>query len=188
MELDRLRLVVAGREIEPGEVDASFGQVDRLMRSLQDDVHDVLNALRPALLDSQGLVAAVETLCRDFETRHRVRCTLEAGIDEESLRPDQSIALYRIVQEALTNVARHARARAVGVRFDEDGSGMTLRVTDDGRGFDAAPAGGRGFGLMGIRERARQMGGMAAVTSAPGRGTEVRVELPRAAIRGEGVA
>jgi signal transduction histidine kinase len=108
---------------------------------------------------------------------------VRGGTFIRSLAPAIEAAVYRMVQEALTNVARHANARTVRVRFDVEPSQARLLVEDDGRGFPAgsdhgSTEGSRGLGLAGIRERARLLGGEASVESVPGRGTLIEVKIP----------
>ena len=100
------------------------------------------------------------------------------------LRPDAELALYRIVQEALTNVVRHAGARKARITLERSEDRMVVTIEDDGRGFEprqSTDVGGRGLGLVGMAERARFLGGRFGIESANGEGTRVIVEVPRAA-------
>jgi len=175
MELEHLR-----RGAGPGTPLAEgFGRAAGLLDSVHDSLDRVLTALRPKVLDTRGLVAALESLAGTLQRVHRLECHLELGIDEERLDPEQTIALYRIAQEALTNAARHSRATRVEVRLEETAAGMRLTVQDDGQGFDpTAVAGGARLGLLGIRERSRLLGGHCTVHSRPGAGTRIQVEFP----------
>lgn len=157
--------------------------------SLTRDVDDIIGAvkkisaeLRPGILDDLGLGAAVEWQAREFERRTGIRCRV--AVEPEDLSPDRDRAtsLFRILQEALTNVARHAEATEVEVRLEEGHGELVLEVRDDGKGISgdgiADPA---SLGLLGIRERALAWGGSAEIAGTPGKGTRVRVALPPAA-------
>jgi len=176
MELDRARRILGETAPENRRAAAAVEQAETLLDAVHGSVDRLINALRPAILETQGLVSALDWLGRQLTERNGIPCTLEVEVDEESLSPEVSIALYRIVQEALTNVARHSGARNAEVRLEREAGGLVLTVRDDGRGFAAGTA-GEGFGLMGIRERSRLVGGGCGITSSPGAGTEIRVTL-----------
>ncbi|MBL8301211.1 MAG: ATP-binding protein, partial [Ideonella sp.] len=127
-----------------------------------------------------GLVAAIEWLAEDFALRWEIPCDVTVGGSDFALDDLRATALFRIVQESLTNVARHARARQVQIVVRSDGQRLHLSVRDDGVGFDTAQAQDRGgsFGLLGMRERALKIGARLSVDSRPGDGTTVRVDLP----------
>jgi signal transduction histidine kinase len=146
-------------------------------------VRNVTSALRPAALDV-GLAAALEWQADEFTRRSGIECLLHADEDVE-LDDGQATALFRIVQESLTNVLKHAHATHVEVTLDAPGDAIRLEVSDNGRGFDAAGQPQRGkFGLMGMRERVLVLGGRVDINSAPGTGTSIQVSLPRTTTRG----
>jgi len=135
--------------------------------------------LRPPILDDLGLIAALEWYVQDFARRTALQATLHVGPQELALDGRLAVTAYRIVQEALTNVARHAEAKRVTVRLGERDGALVLEITDDGRGIRAdAAASGRSFGIVGMRERAAAHGGALEVASAPGGGTVVRATIP----------
>ncbi len=143
-------------------------------------IRDISQLLHPSTLDDLGLVAAVEGLLRGMARRQEVGTGFtHAGLDTR-LDPATEVATYRIVQEALTNVARHARASQCQVHLERHADRLELSVTDDGVGFVRSPAGSRstGIGLLGIRERVAELEGVFDITSAPGSGTTVTVRLP----------
>jgi signal transduction histidine kinase len=142
-------------------------------------VRRISGELRPQLLDQLGLVSAVEAYLERFGARTRVTTRLEAALDEEGLDRRRASALFRILQEALTNVARHAAASSVTVRLAADGGDVVLTVADDGRGLSASA--GPALGILGMQERARAAGGRVTVEGAPGRGTVVTARLSGAA-------
>jgi PAS domain S-box-containing protein len=150
-----------------------------------DAVRRIARGLRPPSLDEAGLEAAIRTLARSVREAHGLRVEIETapGMVETRLLPDAELALYRIVQEALSNVVRHAGATKARIVLERSGERMVVTVEDDGRGFEPqeqADSGGRGLGLVGMAERARFLGGRVGIESRVGRGTRVIVEVPRA--------
>jgi two-component system NarL family sensor kinase len=139
--------------------------------------------LRPSELDDLGLAPAIRSLCREFAERTGLHIT--SALDEVPAHCPKEIelALYRIVQEALNNIDKHARARHVALRVTSDGPLLRTSIRDDGVGFDLAAlplrkTGPGGMGLIDMKERATYVGGTCAVTSAPGQGTDILVTLP----------
>jgi len=135
--------------------------------------------LRPGVLDDLGLLAAIEWQAQEFEKRARTTVVVDSNLGQAQLDRELSTTVFRIFQEALTNVARHAQATRVHVRLERTGDGLHLEVLDDGRGItDEAARDPRSLGLLGIRERARRLGGRAAVERADPRGTRVTLDVP----------
>jgi signal transduction histidine kinase len=130
------------------------------------------------MLDDFGLVPALEWQAREVSKRTGIRVQVTAADSAGELPDDLKTCIYRVVQEALHNCARHAQARSVRVVVRQEGSKIILSVEDDGRGFDARRV--RGLGLVGMEERVRHLGGAFHVRSTPGTGTKVDVELPLA--------
>jgi len=145
-------------------------------------VRDLSHLLHPAVLDDLGLPEAIDTHLRDFSKRYGVRTEIKVNGLETRLPPDVEVAAYRMVQEAMTNVAKHAHATRCEVSLDRSDDRFEVRITDDGDGFTPSstvvPRERRGLGLISIRERALQLAGVVAVESAPGKGTVVRISLP----------
>ena len=144
-------------------------------------VRDLSHLLHPAMLDDLGLPAAIEWYLRSFGRRHGIRADVLHERMDERLAPEIETAAYRIVQEALTNVAKHARATVCRVYLQRLPNTVLITIEDNGAGFDTAsePPGERaGLGLVGIRERASQLRGTVRLESAPGKGTRLTVELP----------
>jgi|SRR5580765_8317747 len=153
------------------------------LREVEVQLRRISHEMRPTLLDDLGLVPALSFLCDGASSRGGFRARVAGKLDR-SLATTVETALYRAAQEALNNVARHARASEVVLTVRQDGSGVTLRIADDGVGFDtrtlAHPGAQAGLGLAGIRERIVPLGGTLQVHSEPGRGTEIRIAIPRA--------
>lgn len=141
-------------------------------------VRRILTDLRPGVLDHLGLWAALEALLTDFQQRSGLRCHYDCAphIEQCRLGREAEIALYRIVQEVLTNISRHAQASSITLYADARGCDLLLSVHDNGRGMHV-PAQPTSFGLLGMHERARALGGQLEIDSAPGAGTTVRLSL-----------
>lgn len=182
-----LRLQVLARTPDEATRQGILEQMQTEVDGMVEGVRRIARGLRPPALEDVGLEAAIRSQAR--------RCFHEAGIETDLhlesvghlLSPEGQLVTYRVVQEALSNVVRHAGARRVEVRLERQGEGATARVVasvrDDGRGFDAEGAflAGAGLGLVGMEERARIAGGSFSLVSAPGEGCEVRLRVPLAA-------
>jgi PAS domain S-box-containing protein len=144
-----------------------------------DVARRIASELRPAMLDALGLVPAVEWEARQFGDRSGIGCRLDVPDGFPAVDAGRSTALFRILQELLVNVARHAKASHVRVRLAATRGRIELEVTDNGRGITAEQAAGpNAMGLLNVRERAAEFGGAVAIHGAPGEGTSVRVTLP----------
>jgi len=155
--------------------------VDSIKKLAEASVNIIRNMtllLRPSMLDDFGLVPALEWQAREVSKRTGIRVQVTAADSAGELPDDLKTCIYRVVQEALHNCARHAQARSVRVVVRQKGSKIILSVEDDGRGFDAGRV--RGLGLVGMEERVRHLGGAFHIRSTPGTGTKVDVELPLA--------
>lgn len=140
-------------------------------------VRNVASSLRPVVLD-MGIAAALEWQVRRFASQTGIRCDVHVRGNDIQLAEAHANALFRIVQEALTNVARHAKAGRVDVSLDMDGINYVLKVRDNGMGFDTGASKADSFGLIGIRERALMLGGTVCIDSRAGEGTEIVVRIP----------
>ena len=154
-------------------------RADIAAQSLYQLVAGMLRRLRPANLDALGLVAALQELCEAWEERSGVACVFHAEAVAAQALPERiNIAVYRVAQEALTNVTRHARANRVRLVLARDGAGhLCLTIADDGRGMDPGRS-TRGLGLLGAGERAAALGGELRIDSAPGAGTRLTLRVP----------
>lgn len=157
----------------------------RIADEVLQQVRDLALSLRPSVLDDLGLGAAVQWFAEQTGARGNLKVTCDVDANRPGLSPTTEIACFRVLQEALTNVVRHADATSVLVRLRDEGAHLELLVQDDGRGFDVArvsadAARGSSMGLLGIRERATLLGGRTLISSTPGAGAQVRVSLPRA--------
>lgn len=167
---------------DPELVQAEIQDFRNSVTNAVADVRRFMFDLRPDSLDDLGLVATLRRFTSEWQQRTGITCRLNLTGEERRLPPRLEEALYRIVQEALTNVRRHAEARTAEVQLDLKPDRVRLRVRDDGRGFDPAAAAGddgpRRLGLMGMRERAASVGGSLEVQSRPSGGTDILGEFP----------
>jgi PAS domain S-box-containing protein len=177
--LARLAIDVGRLEQREGEDRATLTAVRSELVRLSEDVHALSYRLHPSVLDDLGLVEALKAE-GDRAARHgALRVDVDARVIPETLSPEASLCLFRVAQEALGNIARHARANAVTVRLSPNGKHVQLMVTDDGAGFDAArPRKLASLGLASMRERVRLLHGELNIDSAPGRGTTVTARVP----------
>jgi PAS domain S-box-containing protein len=163
------------------KIDAMAALVD----STIDSVGRIAAELRPAALDNLGLITAVQGLAREFRARTGVACRVTADSDDAELDPDLATTMFRICQEALTNVARHAEASQVAITIGRTATGLILTVEDNGKGIreeDISSA--KSLGLLGMQERALKHGGKVVISGTPGRGTVVTVAVSLSADAG----
>jgi signal transduction histidine kinase len=158
-----------------------LAQLGGVLDEAMDLKRRVVEDLRPSLLDHFGLPTALRAYVDSACTKAGLRADLSLPDDGPPLPKDTAIALFRIVQEGVTNIIRHAAARTVTLRFTLEQDACSFSLSDDGRGFDAADASVRwSHGIMGMRQRVRALGGRFELESAPGSGTTLRVSIPRA--------
>ena len=153
--------------------------MSRLIDAAVGAVRQISTELRPGILDDLGLEAAVEWQLQEFQRRTDISCTFRSDIEEDALDVERTTTAFRILQEALTNVVRHAQARRVEVVLTGNANKVTMLVRDDGRGIIASERDHpRSIGLLGMRERARMQGGTLEVQGVAGKGTTVTLRLP----------
>ncbi|MBK1713397.1 ATP-binding protein [Rubrivivax gelatinosus] len=176
MDTALLKRAVALGDAEAARAAAS--RADQQAQSLLRGVRGLLQRLRPAHLEMLGLAAALEELCAGWQARSGVACSFHGAAEAAGgLGAEAELVVYRVAQEALTNVMRHARAGRVQVLLAREGESLALLVEDDGIGLP--PEGERrGLGLLGAAERAAALGGTLALEGAAGSGTRVRLTLP----------
>jgi signal transduction histidine kinase len=157
---------------------AGANDLRALVVATLQDVRRLAVELRPKALDDFGLVAALERLTQTFSETTGIAVHLEPALGDERLPGEIETTLYRIVQEALTNVVKHAGARQVSILLVRRGGNVTAVIEDDGRGFDAETVHEDGLGLLGMRERVALLEGRLLVESAPESGTTLVAEVP----------
>ncbi len=162
-------------------IETSAGAILSVSSRIYDVVHSMMQRLRPGTLDDLGLVAALDEEINAWRARHlEIHCTFETGPEVTELGEAINITLYRIVQEALTNIAKHAGADEVSICLGKEGNGKELLViiSDNGRGMSPALLPGRGLGLIGMRERVEALNGHFDIHSEAGSGTTIRLRIP----------
>jgi PAS domain S-box-containing protein len=170
---------------ENGEMLERIRSTRQLAESLIQEVRRISTELRPGILD-MGLASALEWQVQEFQARTGIPCNLRL-LTHEAFAPDVSTALFRILQETLTNVARHAKATRAEVVLQKQRDRLVLWMRDNGRGFDQAdPSLSKSLGLLGMRERAAILGGQVEISSAPGKGTTVAAWIPFPSPEGSG--
>jgi len=182
MELSFLRnRLHQGSEQNQAEVVERLNSMSDLVDTTIQSVRRIASRLRPSLLDDLGLGAALELHVQEFQARTNIEAQFidAAHLDEKTLDRDQAIGLFRIVQEALTNVARHAQASAVSVVVEETDNGLQLIITDNGIGIHADDiAHSKSFGIVGMKERVVLLGGFINFQGTPQKGTVITVQVP----------
>jgi PAS domain S-box-containing protein len=179
-----LRLVALKKEAGPrfGQFARSVDRTQQLMESSARLIHQFARDLRPTALDDLGLVPALQSFAKDFSQRNRLHIHLKVSAVIGNLATNKRTALYRVAQEALANVARHARARRVEVNIQKLADIICMQIQDDGRSFSVervlAGRGRKRLGLLGMRERLEMVGGRLGIESTPGTGTTVTAEIP----------
>jgi signal transduction histidine kinase len=157
------------------------GNIKTVAERTVQTVRNMALLLRPSMLDDLGLVPAVEWYAREMSRRGEIEVEVRAENVSEELPDEVKVGVYRIVQEAVNNVQRHAKAKNAVVELEQAGNAIRVKVTDDGKGFD--PKRARGMGLLGMEERVKRLGGTIEIDSRPGGGTTIRAELPLASTR-----
>lgn len=171
------------RQLVPNNTEATqrhLRELEQYATNALAELRHIISDLRPSQLDDLGLVAALQWYVREFENHYAIRANLSVRGEAYRLPPEYEMALFRIVQEGLTNVAKHAQASRADVRLWYRVGRVCLVVVDDGRGFSREPLPDQeaGWGLSGIRERAALLGGRCIIRSAPGYGVQIRVCVP----------
>jgi signal transduction histidine kinase len=176
----RLQAVARSLRAEPDRAERDLAAASSLVDDALEEARVAIYNLRPSVLDDLGLGPSLRTLAlRQLEGQVEVELAIQ---DVTGLPPHHEVALYRIAQEAVTNVRKHADASAVRMWLEDWGDEVALGVRDDGRGFETHGGAWRpatSFGLTGMRERVTLIGGTLEIRSAPGEGTDVEVRIPK---------
>jgi PAS domain S-box-containing protein len=182
-DLTGLKMDLAWLQKHTGPKQKDLLQKFKAMSDLVDttiqSVRRIATELRPGILDDLGLLAAMEWQLQEFEKRTGIRCKFTSSLEQVALDADGTTVLFRILQETLTNVARHACATQVEVSLDQEQDTVSLRVQDNGRGIaESEVDGSKSYGLLGMRERVRLRSGDFTIQGTPGQGTTVVIRLP----------
>jgi signal transduction histidine kinase len=160
-------------------MDDSLARFEELIEQTLTSTRELVQTLRPRILDDYGLGAGAEWMLERFAKQTALEVDWEVDLEDGEVVGESATATFRILQEALTNVARHAQASRVTVRLSADIDALSLRVTDDGIGLPEEGERRIGFGILGMEERARALGGKLELTRASGAGTTLLLRLPR---------
>jgi signal transduction histidine kinase len=153
--------------------------MSQLLDTTVESVRKIASELRPAVLDSLGLLAAIEWQAEEFQRRTEIRCECFLTVDEVKLDRDAATAVFRILQESLTNIMRHANATRVTIAFEAETGQYLMEIKDDGEGIQADNLDkSNSLGVLGMKERAHLFGGSVAIYGEPGKGTTVVVKIP----------
>src|ERR1019366_102000 len=168
--------------LNAADFDRSITRTQQLVQESVDIVHRFARELRPAVLDDLGLIPALHSFMKHFTEECGVRTHLIAFAGVEQLDTDRRTVLFRIAQEALMNVARHAHASQARVKIQKLDDVIRMEIKDDGKGFEPEPAlsgkKNKRLGLLGMKERMEMVNGHFKIVSAPGQGTTVQVQFP----------
>jgi signal transduction histidine kinase len=183
-----IRLATLKKEasVSTNGLDRNIARTQRLVEKSVNMVHEFARELRPAVLDDLGLIPALHSFVKLFSKRTRIHVHLKVFAGVEQLDNNQRTILYRVAQEALTNVSRHAHASRVEVNIQKLANGVCMKITDNGRSFEVNRVlnakGQKRLGLLGMRERVEMVGGQFGIESAPGRGTTITAQIPASRI------
>jgi signal transduction histidine kinase len=187
-----IRLATLKKEatLSPKSMERSIARTQELMEHSVDIVHRFARELRPTALDDLGLIPALQTFMRNFTEQTGIRVSFSVFPAVEQLNGAKRTVLYRVAQEALTNVARHAKASRAEVRIQKRDGSICLEVIDNGKGLPAdrvlQAKKNQRFGLLGMKERVQMVNGNFTVQSTPGKRTSIRVRIPLAENGGKG--
>ncbi|MCI0626658.1 MAG: histidine kinase [Acidobacteria bacterium] len=176
MELGTLEAL---RKTEGSEFQDHLKDMRELSSQALSSIRSLATGLRPSVLDDLGLDPALRWQAREFSRRYGIPVTVEITGSLEPLPESHRTCIYRVAQESLTNIARHAEARNIHMTLHGDDQLLSLAVQDDGIGFDLGKAQPNGLGLVGIEERVRELGGGISIITQPSKGTLLRVQIPR---------
>ena len=178
-----LEAVADALPLDTDEVKARLKGIQSIAIRTLDEIHKVIWELRPTLLDDLGLIAAVKWLAETHLEAAGVKVHLETAGAERRLPNNVETAIFRIIQEAVTNIIRHANAESACISLEFEEASVRVHIEDDGGGFDineamSATRGGRGLGLLSMKERAELLSGILKIKSQPGQGTQIDLEIP----------
>ena len=174
----KLLLVALRRQPDAEVIQEGMMQMEQVLDGAMASADRIIRALRPAVLE-RGVVEALRREATEFTRRHRIEAHFQSNRDTFELPRGQTLTVYRVCQEALSNVARHSAASSVSIDLFRDASAITLEIADNGKGFDTKRLeSSTRLGVAGMRERARSFGGWVEIDSRPGKGTTVMLQIP----------
>jgi PAS domain S-box-containing protein len=183
----RLEILRQDAALNSKGLDRNIARTQRLVENSVDIVHRFARELRPTVLDDLGLLPALQSFLKSFRKQTGIRVSLSARADMERIMGDSRTVLYRVAQEALTNIARHADASQAEVKILESNDSVCMKIRDNGKGFAVESVlhtrKCKRLGLLGMRERLEMVGGSFSITASPGKGATILARIPLAADR-----
>lgn len=179
MNVRLLNRRLTDHEEAEANVPESLSELEKMIDGTISSVRRISTELRPSILDDFGLVAAIEWQAKEFERGSEIACIFRSDTNDLDLGSEANTAVFRILQEALTNVARHAKANKVNITLSTPGDDVVLTIRDNGKGVDRSIPRKLTLGILGMQERSRLIGGELTVGLAGGKGTEVRLRIPK---------
>ena len=165
--------------LKEAAINKKFDDAISLIDAAVQSIRQIVSELRPSIIDDLGLNAAFEWQIADFSKRMNIEVQYQNDCDDADIDSETSIGLFRILQESLTNITRHAHAKKVVISITKTKEMIWLMIQDDGKGFDlSAKQADLTFGLLGIKERTYMMKGDCQIASKPGKGTSVSIQIP----------
>ncbi len=178
-----LQAIAESQPMDPAALTEKLNALQNTAKTTLEEIHRVIYELRPSLIDDLGLIPAVKWYAESRLEKAGIRLYLETSGQEERLGPEIEITIYRIMQEAVTNVIKYSGAEVCNIVLDFKDNAVAVRIEDDGRGFEpddilSSGATGQHFGILGMKERVELLGGTMNVRSEPGKGTELDIIIP----------
>jgi len=184
--LFKQKISKGSEHLHSDEIMVNFDELSNLVDKTINTTRRIMSGLRPEIIDSLGFIDAAKSYVNEFEERHHLSCRFTCILSELNITPQQSLALFRILQEALTNIAKHAKATIVNIKLSIQKSKLVLEIKDNGIGLDENNTGRQdSYGMIGMKERVILLEGNLFITGKPGKGLSVKVEMPYSAVRGE---
>ena len=166
------------RSSTPEELDAGLEEIRKATAAVASDLRDLSHQLHPAMLGLLGLVRALQAQCEEFQRICGIQTTFESSISDADASSQTATCLYRVLQEALMNLAKHSGSKVARVSLNRIGTELVMQIRDEGHGFPRDAAGLKGIGLLNMRERVQFLNGTLTVNSSPGNGAEILIRVP----------
>jgi len=184
--LFKQKISKGSEHLHSDEIMVNFDELSNLVDKTIKTTRRIMSGLRPEIIDSLGFIDAAKSYVHEFEERHHLSCRFTCILSELNVTPQQSLALFRILQEALTNIAKHAKATAVNIKVGIHKNKLVLEIKDNGIGIDENNTGRQdSYGMIGMKERVILLEGELFITGKAGKGLCVKVEMPYSAVSGE---
>ena len=179
IDLGMLKQKFLNSDTDKKEIELKFEQVIELLNTTIKTTRKIMTGLRPEVLEITGLIETIRIYAKEFENRYKIECAFESGVQDLNIEIQESIALFRILQEALSNVAKHSKATKVTIQLKTTDDTISLEIADNGIGIDSnSEVRKDSYGLIGMRERVLLLNGNLTIEGATEKGTVVKIEMP----------